>query len=165
MKLSSLIDYISFLLKKYGELQKNQMKNTFRVASIKKSAGDTKIIFQVIGKSTFMECSPSEILSNDAFIERFSHRDVQKITLAYVQEETLKNNQDPHPNLQLIRQEFNLNDGRTTFLLRDKEGNSTLKTASEISKDKKIIKDLTQQDALNIGYIAGYEHSQNDSNI
>ena len=63
------------------------MQNKFRVASIKKSSTGTKIIFQVIGKSTFMECTPNEILSNDAFLECFSKKDIQKITTLQAQEE------------------------------------------------------------------------------
>jgi hypothetical protein len=164
MKITAIIDYISYLVKKYGEIQQVQMKNTFRVASIKRTPAGTKIIFQVIGKSTFMECMPAEILSNDAFIERFSHKDVQKITYAHAQEESLKQNQGPSPDLKLIQQEFNMQAGRTQFVLRDKDGNTSSKTAEEIVKDKKIVKNLTQQDAMNIGYIAGYEHSQNDTN-
>jgi hypothetical protein len=162
MKLSSIVEYISYLVKKYGEIQHMQMQNTYRVASIKNSASGSKIIFQVIGKSTFMECTPSEILSNDAFAERFSKKDIQKITLLYAQEENRK--QQPNPDLKLIRQEYNINDGKAKFILRDKKGNTTIKTAAEISLDKKIINHLTKQDAMNIGYTAGYEHSQDDSN-
>ncbi len=164
MKISGIIEYISYLVKKYGEIQQVQMKNTFRVASIKKTANATKIIFQVIGKSTFMECTSAEILSNDAFIERFSKKDIQTITYAHAQDENLKKNQNASPDLKLIQQEFNLQAGKIQFTLKDKEGNTTSKTAAEIVTDKKIIKKLDQQDALNIGYIAGYEHSQNDTN-
>ena len=90
MKLSSIVEYLTFLLKKYGEIQQIQMKNTFRVASIKNTSDDIKIIFQVIGKSTFMECSSAEILSNDSFLERFSKKDIQKITYAHAQQENKK---------------------------------------------------------------------------
>jgi hypothetical protein len=78
MKISAIIDYMSFLFKKYGEIQHIQMKNTFRIANIKNTNNGTKVIFQVIGKSTFLECTPAEILSNEAFIEGFSKKDVQK---------------------------------------------------------------------------------------
>src|SRR5579883_3442379 len=163
MKISAIVDYISFLVKKYGEIQHVQMKNTFRVASIKTTATGTKIIFQVIGKSTFMECTPAEILSNDAFIERFSKKDIQKITYAHAQDENLKTTQQPATDLKLVRQEYNMANGKTSFVLRDKDGNTSEKTATEIALDKKIIKKLSQQEALNIGYVAGYEHSQNDA--
>lgn len=160
IKLSSLVEYITYLLKKYGEIQKVQMKNTFRVASIKNSAHGVRIIFQVIGKSTFMECSPAEILSNNSFLERFSKKDIQKITYAYAQQENKKQSNN---NMKLIRQEFSANEGKIRFTLKDKEGNTTFKTAKEISLDKKIINHLSQHDAMNIGYVAGYEHSQNDT--
>lgn len=164
MKISALIEYISYLVKKYGEIQQAQMKDTFRVASLKNSTNGTKIIFQVIGKSTFMECTPYEILSNDAFIERFSKKDIQKIIYAQTQDEARKNAQNSAPDFKLIQQEFNMHVGKTRFVLKDKNGKTTLKTASEIATDKSIVKSLTQQDALNIGYIAGYEHSQNNFN-
>lgn len=163
MKISGIIDYITYLAKKYGEIQQTQMKNTFRVASIKSTATGTKVIFQVIGKSTFMECTPAEILSNDAFIERFSKKDVQKITYAQARDENLKNTMPSSPDLKLVSQEFNMNEGKTSFMLRDKDGNTSLKTAAEIALDKKLVKKLSQQEALNIGYVAGYEHSQNDA--
>ena len=164
MKIAVVIDYISYLIKKYGEIQQLQMKNTFRVASIKHTPTGNKIIFQVIGKSTFMECTPAEILSNDAFIERFSKKDVQKITYVYAQEENLKHNL-PSPDLKLVEQEFNIHAGRTKFVLKDQDGRISSKTAIEIVKDKKIVKKLTQHDAMNIGFIAGYEHFQNDEII
>jgi hypothetical protein len=159
-KISAIIDYISLLVKKYSEHQLKQMNNTFRVASIKNTANGNKIIFQVIGKSTFMECTPAEILSSDSFAERFSKKDIKKITYAHAQDENLKNNQNLLPDIRLIQQEFNLTEGKTQLTLRDKEGHTSLKTAAEVAADKKIIKKLTQQDALNIGYIAGFEHSQ-----
>ena len=158
-KISAIIDYITVLVKKYSEIQENQMNNTFRIASIKNTDKGTKIIFQVIGKSTFMECTPAEILSSDSFAERFSKKDIQKITYAHAQDENLTNNQNVLPDIRLIQQEFNLTAGKTQLTLRDKEGQTSLKTAAEIAADKKIIKKLTQQDALNIGYIAGFEHS------
>jgi len=164
MKISHMINYISALVKKYGEIQQIQMQNTFRIASIKSTTSETKVIFQVIGKATFMECTPAEILSNDAFIERFSKKDVQKITYAHARDESLKVNNQASPDLKLVRQEFNMTAGTTNFILRDKDGNTSLKTAKEIVLDKIIIKKLDQQEALNIGYVAGYEHSQNDSN-
>jgi hypothetical protein len=160
MKLSSIVEYVSFLIKKYGEIQQTQMKNTFRLASIKKSAGETRVIFQVIGKSTFMECSLYEILSNDAFIEGFSKKDIQKLTYAQAREEHLKEKITTNNNLKLVEQKFSIQEGKIKFALRDNEGQTTFKTATEISTDKKLISNLTQQDALNIGYIAGYENSQ-----
>jgi len=161
IKVSAIIDYISLLVKKYGEIQYAQMKNTFRVANIKNSSNGTKIIFQVIGKSTFLECTPAEILSNDAFIERFSKKDIQKISYAHAQNEHLKNAQQPSsPDLKLVAQEFNITSGKIRFTLRDKDGSTLRKTAAEVVLDKTTVKKLSPQEALNIGYIAGYEHSQ-----
>lgn len=163
-KVSGIIDYISHLLKKYNELQQVQMSNTFRVASVKNTASGYKIIFQVIGKSTFMESTPAEILSNDAFIERFSKKDIQKITYTHALNQNLKSATEKSHELKLIQQEFNVIDGKTQFTIKDKEGNTSLKSAAEIVVDKKIVNKLSQQEALNVGYIAGYEHSQNDTN-
>jgi hypothetical protein len=111
-----------------------------------------------------MESTPAEILSNDSFIERFSKKDIQKITYLHAQDENLKNNQNKIFDLKLIQQEFDQKMGKTQLTLRDKEGNTSIKTADEIVVDKKIATKLNQLDALNIGYIAGYEHSQIDPN-
>lgn len=161
MKISTIIDYVSYLVKKYGEIQQIQMKNKFRVATIKKNKDGIKIIFQVIGKSTFVESTPSQILTNDAFLECFSKKDIQKITYLHAQNE--KNTSEA--KLKLIRQEFNLRDGKTNFVLKDNKGNVSIKTAVEIFINKKIAKELSQQEAMNISYIAGYEHSQIDPKI
>ena len=161
-KLSSIVEYISYLVKKYGEIQHIQMQNTYRVVSMKHASNGTKIIVQIIGKSTFMEYSASDILSNDAFADRFSKKDIQKITLAHAQDVHRK--QQEQADLKIVRQEFNINDGKAKFILQDNKGNTTAKTAAEISLDKKLVNYLTKQDAINIGYIAGYEHSQNNSN-
>lgn len=163
-KVSGIVDYISHLMKKYNELQQIQMSNTFRVASVKNTGSGHKIIFQVIGKSTFMESTPAEILSNEAFIERFSKKDIQKITYIHAQNQNLKSAAEKSHELKLTQQEFNVIDGKTRFTIKDKEGNTSLKFAAEIVVDKKIINKLSQEEVLNVGYIAGYEHSQNDTN-
>lgn len=163
MKISSLVDYVSHLLKKYGEIQQGQMKNTFRVASIKSTATGCRIVFQVIGKSTFMECSPNEILSNDAFLERFSKKDIQQITYAYLNNEKEHIRKTPANKTQVVEQTFDRDEGQMKITLQTSNGTTSQKTASEIALDKKLIGSLTQQDALKIGYIAGYEHSQNDT--
>lgn len=159
IKFFSIYEYIAYVFKKCGELQ--SIQNTFRVAAVKQTATEAKIIFQIIGKATFMECSPAEILSNEAFMERFSRKDIQKIIYAQVQYEN-KTLQKEH-ELKLAQQEFNIESNKTKFFLKDTSGSITSKTAAEIALDKSIINKLSQQDAINIGYIAGYEYSQNNS--
>lgn len=56
-----------------------------------------------------------------------------------------------------------VDDNKTIFSFSDREGKVTIKTAQEISADKNILDFLKPEDALTIGYIAGYEHSQNNS--
>jgi hypothetical protein len=157
MRISTIINYIGFLFKKYAEIQSIQTKNTFRVANIKTIDNATKIIFQVIGKSTFLECTPTEILTNEFFMEGFSKKDIQKITYLHAKNENTKSS----PDLKLIHQEYNMTNGKTQFILRNKQGGISRKNAAEVVLDKETIKKLSPQEALNIGYIAGYEHSQN----
>jgi hypothetical protein len=165
MKISSIVDYLALLLKKYNEIQQIQMTNTFRVSSIKYTTdGGVKIIFQVIGKSTFMDCSLDEILSNDVFLEQFSKKDIQMITYAHAQLESIKKQQTTDHRLKLVRQEFNICDEQIQFTLKDQKGCATVKTAAEIYLDKALINHhLAQKDAVNIAYVAGFEHGQNDS--
>jgi len=152
----TIIEYISYLFKNYTAVQQVQLQNRCSISSIQQTKNGTKIIFQIIGKSIFMESSPQEILSNNDFTECFSKKDIQKIIYAQINDQ---NENQFNQNLKLIYQEFNAEDGKTKFVLKDKKENITLKTASEIILDKKIVKKLTQEDAINIGYIAGYEHS------
>jgi len=88
-----------------------------------------------------MEISPKEILADNSFLESFSKKDIQKIILAATENQEFKS---PFLNshFKLLRQEFNIEDNKTTFILEDIKGNKILKTANEIALDRKIIKNL-----------------------
>lgn len=160
MKLSTLIDYFTLLFKRYSDIQKAQIKSTFRLLQINNTNNQVEVLFQMIGKSLFMRCSAAYILSNDQFMEKFSKKDIQQMTYALAQERNKCLQMHNENNLKLIRQEFDITNNKTKFIFSDKKGNFTLKTAAEISLDKKMINQLSRQDAVNIGYTAGYEHSQ-----
>ena len=162
-KFSSLVEYISLILRKYNDIQQSQMNNTFRVASVKNSGKAIKIIFQVIGKATFMECAPKDILSNDAFLEQFSKKDIQAITLAYAEDQNLKNPRQIENRLKILKHDFNANNGKTRFVLVDEDGKRITKSSAEIYLDKEAINNLSQLEAAKIGFVAGHEHAQLDT--
>lgn len=154
------MDYISLLIRKYAEIQSIEMSNTFRIVNIRTVNNETKIIFQIIGKAMFLESTPTEIIANDDFLEKFSKKDIKKISFLYAQNENKIN-----PGLKILRQEYNVSNEKIQFILRDNDGNTSKKTASQIFLDKTTIAKLSPEQASNIGFAAGYEHSYDDGRI
>ena len=155
-KISSIFGYTSWLLKKYNELQQIQEKNIYRIIEIKQSAKEQyKLIVQVIGKSSIIECLPNEIVADDRLLEGFSQKDVRTIT--YLACEKIKK-----PKYKIVSQDFCEKFNGMVFKLKEPENEVLLtKTANQIVIDKYLINNLSKEDINSISYIAGYEYSQN----
>jgi len=154
-KISSIVEYTALLLKKYNELQQTQENNIYRIVEIKQSlSGRYRIIIQVIGKSSIIECSPEEIVAVDWLLEGFSKKDIRTIT--YFACEQIKK-----PNYKIMMQEFCEKLNRMIFKLKEAESDAlVIKTANQIVMDKELINKLSKEDINSISYIAGYECSQ-----
>ncbi|OGT38637.1 MAG: hypothetical protein A3F12_05865 [Gammaproteobacteria bacterium RIFCSPHIGHO2_12_FULL_38_14] len=155
-KISSLFEYTILIFKKYGHQQQIQA-NIYRILDVKQIAGQYKLIIQVIGKSIAVECTPEEIISNDALLDGFSKKDIRTITyLACEQYQT--------PKYKIIMQEFCDAFNNVLFKLKKYDTNEIVsKTAGQIVLDKNLINNLSQEDACCISYAAGYECSSLDT--
>lgn len=152
-KFSSIFDYITSLLKQINELQQQSINTIYRITDVKQSSADSvKIVIQLIGKSTFIECTPQEIAGDDRFLEGFSKKDIRTITYYAC----LPRNK---PKYKLIAQEFC--DDKLAFKLKKLDSNEIIfKNAGDLLLDKNIIDHLNLEDMRSISYAAGYEHSQ-----
>lgn len=159
-KISSIFEYTAWVLKKYQNIQQIHENNIYRIIEIKQlSSGQYKLIVQVIGKSSIIECSPQEIVAVDRLLEGFSKQDIRTITY-------LACNPIKKPKYKIIMQEFCEKFNRMIFKLKDaKSENMLIKSANQIVMDKNIINNLSTEDVSSISYIAGYECSQIDKNI
>lgn len=154
-KILSIFEFTVSLLKKFNEMQKYQEKNMYRIIEIKDLPNNQyKLIIQIIGKSSIIECSPDEIAGVDTIIEGFSKADVRTITY-------LTCTQNNKPRFKIIAQEFCEYSNGMLFRLKDLITNTIIiKTANQIIMDKNIINYLNNEDINSISYIAGYECSQ-----
>jgi hypothetical protein len=155
--IAPMLEYANWIIKKYVELNKYQENNIFRVANFKKNAfGQTKLIIQIIGKSTVFECTPKEIVSDSSLLEGFSKSDVRTIT--YFACEQLN-----QPDYTISTQELDVKSNRAIFKLKKRGNKKTLsKTAAEITVDKILINNMAKEDICSISYLAGYEHGSNN---
>lgn len=124
-------------------------KPIYRIANIEKNAlGDYEVVVQLIGKTTVFKIRPEEILADDKMTDQFSPRDIRTLTyLGYLGINS--------PKYRILAKKLSETDNRMLFALHKKgEKSLHIKTASEISQDKEILKQIDQQDAHMIGFIA-----------
>lgn len=155
-KFSSIIEYTTWLLTKFHELRQIQPSEVYRIIEIKQSSkGQYKIIIQVIGKSSIIECSPQEIVADDQLLEGFSKKDIRMITYFACEQTKI-------PKYKITGQEFCAYTNSVVFKLRETENDYIVaRTANQIMMDKDLTNALSQEDIKSISYMAGYEHSQN----
>lgn len=127
-------------------------KPIYRVVSIEKDKHeDYEVVVQLIGKSTIFKMKPEEILADDKMTDRFSPRDVRTLTyLGYLDINS--------PKYRILAKKLSEKDNRMLFVLHKKgEKNLHFKTASEISQNKEILKQIDQQDAHMVGFVTANE--------
>jgi hypothetical protein len=128
--------------------------NIYRINQIKQtSSGQYLLTIKVIKNRLYFERSPQSILANDKMLEGFSKSDVR--TIAYLACE-----QSRRPKYKVIMQEFCDRLNRILFKLKHRESSEIIcKTAGQITLDKQLINNLSQEDVCSIGFVAGYEQS------
>ncbi|HSW68874.1 MAG TPA: hypothetical protein VLI69_01780, partial [Gammaproteobacteria bacterium] len=103
------------------------------------------------GKSTIIECTPEEIVTNDHMLEGFSKKDIRAIT--YFACEEIKK-----PKYKIIAQEFSGDLNTLLFKLKKCDGDEViLMTAGQIVLDRELINNLSVEDVRSISYAAGHE--------
>lgn len=153
-KTSLFAEYFNWIFKKYQSLQQHTLAatETFRIADIKQNKnGEYTLQVQIIGKATFFECTPHEIVTNDHLLEGFSKKDIRAITF-YATQKIKK------PKYKILVQEFCENINKIVFKLGKQDSNEQInKTADEISLDKEMISKLNSEDAHLIGFTTAAE--------
>lgn len=156
-RLASVSSYFAELLKQYKNLQKSQQRDAYRIVEIKeKKDGSCELIVQVMGKNITFKSRPEEIAGDDHMLEHFSRQDVRTITYFATQE--IKK-----PRYKILVHDFCVAFNKMIFSLKrsNKEG-VIQKTAAQISEDKELLKQLTQEEAHLIGYTTAAEKNQED---
>ena len=155
-KLSSIAEYISWLLQQYNEIRKETSPLTlYRLVDVKeKNSDQCELSFQLIGKATIFKTTPEDILKNEKTIEFFSSKDICIITqLAYK-----KLNQ---PKNTIIGKDFSEKLCKLLFRIKNKNMINEY-TASDLFNNKEFIKELSPEDALAIGYVAAKEKQEEE---
>lgn len=157
-KSSSIAEYISWLLQQYNEVRKETSPPTlYRLIEIKeKNDNGYELSFQIIGKAAIFKATPEDVLKNERTIEFFSSKDISIITqLAY---KALN-----RPRNKIIGKCFSAKLSRLLFKIKNIKKNLTDEyTASELSSNKELIKNLSPEDALTIGYAAAQEKQEEE---
>lgn len=153
-KISSIFEYTSWVLKKFNYYQQSIENNIYRIVEIKQGAyGQYKLIIQIIGKSTVIECTPQEVAESDCLLEGFSKKDIRIITYFAC-------TKNINPEYRILTQEFCSTLNRIQFKLKNENSGETfLKSADQIFLDKILINKLSKEDICSISYVAGYEQS------
>lgn len=152
-KILSVSEYLTCFLKNCNNETANQ-QNIYRIVVVKKCTPEQiKLIVQIIGKSIAVEFTPQEVVANDQLLQGFSKTDIRTITWLACQ-------QVSKPKYKIVMQEFC--DGLKEILFKLKKRDSeevVCKTAGQITLDKNLIKNLSQENVCCISYAAGYEQS------
>ena len=157
-KILLAFQYTGYLLKKFIEQQHEQQRNIYRIAEVSKKSNQYKVVVQIIGKSTVVECTPQEIVADDRMLEGFSKKDIRAITYLACEQVRL-------PKYKVVMQDFCDGLNKILFKLKKTESNEIIsKTAGQISLDNDLIHNLSHEDLRCVSYTAGYEQSHFDKN-
>lgn len=148
----SVSEYIGWLFKQYKQAQEELKSDAYRIVdqTIDKK-GQHQLIIQIVGKSVTFKSTPQKILADDNIVEHFSRKDIRTIT--YLACQDLEK-----PKHRIILQEFCQKLNRLVFGVKNPKKDEVLrKMPSEISKDKELLKSLSQEDAHLVGYATATE--------
>lgn len=149
MKKSTLSAYINWLSNQYQTFKQSHRKEaTYRLVEVEDKEGKCILTLQVIGKAITLQSSPEEILANDTWLDCFSPKDVRTIT--YYGTKGLHSSKK-----KITAKSLSAGSSETVFEVKDiRKGSITQKTAGEISSDLEFLRDLTPEEAHQIGYVA-----------
>jgi hypothetical protein len=128
-------------------------KPAYRLIAIDKNKNnDYEATVQVINKNAIFKMNPDEILANNKITDLFSSRDIR--TLTYLGYLSLNN-----PKYKILAKRLSETNDKMLFAMHKKNNTKIeIRTADEIAQNKDIIRNLTQEDAHMVGYIAGIEN-------
>ncbi len=148
-RVSTLIEYISYLYKYNLELQKTT-KSIFRVIKKERKNGKNVIDVQVINKASVFRCRVDEIIGHDQLLECFSKSDIKLIT--YLATEDLF-----QPRNKIVGFEYKECFERTVLRVKTKDNQYDNFTPDQISSNPELLNGLSQEDAHRAGYLLAIE--------
>ena len=146
-------NFIADLFHKYQTIQQSSLNQApYRLIDIKENKqGKCILTVQVIGKSSTFKTTPEKILADDNLVKLFSSIDIRTIT--YYACQTIN-----RPKNQILCKRFCDKVNSIVFGLKNIEKNTTTEiTAAEISLNKKMIAQLSPEDAHMVGYVASQD--------
>lgn len=159
-KLSLLQEYLQRLIKQYQVMQTQTRKDAYRIVGKEIGTdGECHLIVQVIGKAITLKAKPQELAADDRMLEGFSRKDVRVITYYACTE--LKQSKR-----KIIVLRFCNNLNKMIFGIK-KRGTEDIeqKTANEISLDKALLSELSQEDAHMVGFTTASEQVLRDKAV
>ena len=137
-----------------AELSRSANTFPYRVVNVEQ---DNKQIYhvtvQVVGKNATFKMRPEDILAVDRMTDQFSPRDVRTMTyLGYLGINS--------PKYKILAKRLSEGNDKLVFAVHKKGSDEVaVKTASEISTDEEILKNLDQHDAHMVGYTTATEQT------
>jgi|GEM_PF-1084015 len=135
-------------------VQVNTYKPCYRVVDIETSNKDKPVVtIQIIGKRITFEMEPETLLADDKLVNCFSPTDIRTLTyLGYLGINS--------PKYKILAKTLSKKNDQVLFALHKKgEPGLTSVTADEISRNKDILKELTQEEAHMIGLTTANEQT------
>lgn len=155
--IKKLIKKIYIAFKKSTQIVRNEAgyyKPVYRIVSIEKDDTDQYYItIQVIGKPLSYKTKPEKLLSDDKLVNLFSPIDIRNLTyLGYLGINA--------PKYKILAKQLSDEKGETLFAIKKKgEKNQHVVTATQISTNENILKELNQIDAHMIGFTTATEQA------
>lgn len=151
-KINSLQNYIRWLIVQYQNLQQQSQQDAYRIVNQETNdKGHMRLVVQIVGKSITFKASPEELAADDQILERFSRKDVRTITY-YACKEIKK------PKARIIFQEFREKLNKMIFGIYHRDSqNVEERTSDQISLDKDLLNEMSQEEAHLVGYTTASE--------
>jgi len=132
----------------------------YRIVDIvENDKGQFKAIIQLVGKNDFFEMKPEEILSDDKMTESFHQHDIRLLTyLGYCGINT--------PQYKILAKKLLANENIELAIYDNKSEKFSIKNLDDIAtNDEIMIKNLTQQDAYDLGFAHGRKSILDEKNV
>ena len=152
------ISLVNFFAEMIKQLQKTQQPQYRLVDVLKDKKGKIILKIQVTGKASLFDTTPEAILANDNLVNLFSAIDIRTITYYACQEKN-------KPKSEVISKRFCEKQNTLIFGIKDTENNRVNEvTATELSLNKKILSQLSAEDAHMIGYVSHQQTQEHEKN-
>lgn len=151
-KMWLIIQQLSWLIEKRHACKTHDA--LFKISDLRQNRqGEHLVLVRLTNQATTFLCKPSLIVNDDKLLAGFCQRDVRAITYLATQEIF-------QPKYQIISQQFCDTLKHIIFQIQQRGNPRLLKrSADQLSKDKNILTQLSQEDAHRVGFASAIEQS------